>query len=307
MFGFKKKKNKNHLSDDLRKKIKNIEIFTKRLMKSSLVGDYLSAFKGTGLEFEQIREYHMGDDIRFIDWNSSAKMNKIMVKQLVEERDRTVILAIDVSRSHHFSSQQELKKEMVAQMSAVLSFVSSENKDRVGALFFSDKVEKWIPPARGKMQLGKILEAIFSIKPAGKQTNIQEALNFLVGLKRRNSIVFMISDWIDDVSDYSKILRVAACEYDFVGIRILDDREKEMPNVGLLEVYDVEAGKSYTIDTSRKGVKNQLQMNIHLQARLIEQKLLFEKCKIDLLDLLVGRSFITPMNEFFKNRIRRQI
>jgi uncharacterized protein (DUF58 family) len=216
-----KEDKKKYLSDQLRQKIKRIEIFTKRLMKSSLVGDYLSAFRGAGLEFDQIREYIAGDDIRLIDWNSSAKMNKIMIKQLVEERDRTVILAIDISRSCMFSSKHELKKDMIEQVAAILSFVASNNKDRVGVLFFSNKIEKWIPPARGRVQLGKILEHIFSIEGEKAQTDIQEALRFLVGLKKRNSVIFMISDWIDEVSNYSNVLKVASCEYDLVGIRVL--------------------------------------------------------------------------------------
>ena len=295
-------KKKSYLSGELRKKIKRIEIFTKRLMKSSLVGDYLSAFKGSGLEFDQIREYIAGDDIRLIDWNSSAKMNKIMIKQLVEERDRTVILAIDVSRSTHFSSKRERKKDMIEQIAAVLSFVASNNKDRVGALFFSDTVETWIPPARGRVQLGKVLEHIFSMESKSANTNIKEALNFLVGLKKRNSVVFMLSDWIDDTSDYANILKVASCEYDFVGVRVLDDCENRLPDVGFLEIQDLESDQFYSLNTCE-----QQKMQVCLQGRLIEQKKLFEKYRIDLLDLLVGRSFIGPMDEFFRSRIRRQI
>jgi uncharacterized protein (DUF58 family) len=301
----KKERKKTYLTDELRQKIKRIEIFTKRLMKSSLVGDYLSAFKGSGLEFDQIREYIAGDDIRLIDWNSSAKMNKIMVKQLVEERDRTVILAIDVSRSSFFSSKHELKKDMIEQVAAVLAFVASNNKDRVGAVFFSDKIEKWIPPARGRVQLGKILEAIFSIESVSLKTNIKEVLNFLVGLKKRNSVVFMLSDWIDDLADYANILKVASCEYDLVGMRFLDDCEKQFPDVGFLEVQDVESKHVYIVDTAYNKKHNPI--NTALVARLIEQKKLFEKYKIDLLDLSVGRSFIGPMDAFFRSRIRRQI
>ena len=276
----------------------------RRPVEHLLAGAYHSVFKGYGLEFDQIRDYQIGDDIRFIDWNSSAKMNKIMVKQLIEERDRTVILAIDVSASSNFSSKKELKKDLIAQVGASLAFIASNNKDRVGALFFSDKVEKWIPPMRGNLQVGKILEVLFSINPDNKTTNILEALKFLINLKKRNTVVFMLSDWIDD-SEYSKILQLAICEYDFIGIRFLDERENNLPDVGLLELEDLESKKRYVIDTREKN--KQKDLNLFLKTRLIEQKNLFDKYKIDFLDLTVGKSFINPLMNFFKQRIRRQI
>ena len=293
------------ISQDIRNKIKKIKIHTRRLIQSGLSGDYLSAFKGTGLEFDKIRDYQVGDDVRFIDWNCSARMNKMMVKQFVEERERTVILMIDISKSEQYSSKEDLKKDMVATISSVLAFVASENKDKVGALFFSDKVEKWISPARGELHVGKILENIFSIKPTSNQTNINQALKFLVKLKKRNSVVFMLSDWIDDIENYSKILKVASCEYDFVGVRILDEREKNFPNVGLLQIRDLETNNVVTIDTRKTEGKKTL--NTFLEIRLLEQKSLFDKYKIDLLDLVVDQPFIQPMINFFHSRIRRQI
>ena len=301
MFGAKKNKS-NNSSDEIRNKIKQIKIFTKRLMQSSIVGDYLSAFKGTGLEFDQIREYQIGDDIRFIDWNSSAKMNKIMVKQLVEERDRTVILVVDISGSSYFSSKEQIRKDMIAQVAASLAFIAAENKDRVGALFFSDKTERWISPSRGNAHIGKVLETIFSIKSNSKRTNIKEALSFLVGLKKRNAVVFVLSDWIDEIDNYSNILKVAGCEYDFVGIRFLDDCEKDIADVGLLDLQDIETGQNFTINTSKAS-----DLNLFLHGREKEQKRMFEKYRIDLLDLTVGRPFINPMINFFRWRIRRQI
>lgn len=291
---------KTQLNKDIQNKIKKIKIFTKRLMKSSLSGDYLSAFKGTGLEFDQLRDYHMGDDIRFIDWNSSAKTNKIMIKQLIEERDRTVILAIDISASSNYSSKKELRKEIISQVAAALTFVASNNKDRVGALFFSDKIEKWIPPKNSNAQVATIIETIFSIEPTSKKTNINEALKFLIQLKKRNSIVFMLSDWIDDIDNYSKILKVAGCEYDFVGIRFLDEYEQKLPNIGLLDIQDLETESKFTINTK-------LDISTILKTRIIKQKRIFEKYKIDLLDLHIGEPFITPMINFFRQRIRRQI
>ncbi len=294
------------ISSSIRQKIKEIKIHSSRLMQSSISGDYLSAFKGSGLEFDQLREYQMGDDIRSIDWNSSAKMNKIMVKQFIEERDRTVILGIDVSASSLFSSQHETRQEMIAQLAGCLAVVAQENKDKVGAFFFSDHIEKWIPPKRGALHIGTILETIFTLKPKGKKTNITEALKFLVHLKKRSAIVFMMSDWIDMNDEYDKILKVASVEYDFVGIRLLDPREQSFPDVGLLEIQDPETGEIYTLDTSQKK-KNQTQLDFLLKIRNLQQKDLFNKYQIDLLDLQLGQPFINPLIRFFQQRTRRQI
>lgn len=290
------------LSEEIRKKIKKIQIHTKRIMQTTITGDYLSAFKGAGLEFDQIREYMMGDDVRAIDWNSSAKMNKIMVKQFIQERDRTVILAIDLSASGLYSSQHELRRDLIAQVSAVLAYVSAETKDKVGALFFTDQIEKWIPPSRGSIHTGKIIETIFTIQPQGRGTDIAQALKFLITIRKRNSIVFMLSDWIDDLNLYSKLLRVASCEYDFIGVRVTDPCEKCLPDVGLIEVQDPESGKNFILDT-----RNKKTLNTFLEARLLEQKRLFDKYKIDLLDLSVGHPFVNSLTNFFHMRIRRQI
>lgn len=290
------------LTEEIRKKIKKIQIHTKRIMQTTITGDYLSAFKGVGLEFDQIRDYMIGDDVRSIDWNSSAKMNKMMVKQFIQERDRTVILAIDLSASGLYSSQNELRQDLIAQVSAVLAYISAENKDKVGALFFTDRIEKWIPPSRGNIHNGKILETIFTIKPQGRGTDIAQALKFLISIKKRNSIVFMLSDWIDDLNLYSKLLKVTACEYDFIGIRITDPCEKHFPDVGLIDVYDPETGKNFVFDTRDKKALDKL-----LEMRLLEQKRIFDKYKIDLLDLSVGESFVISLTNFFQMRIRRQI
>jgi uncharacterized protein (DUF58 family) len=292
------------ISDEVRNKIKKIKIQTTRIMQSNLSGDYLSAFKGTGLEFDQLREYQMGDDVRFIDWNSSAKMNKIMIKQFIEERDRTVILAIDLSASAEFSSQKELRKDIITQISGALALIADHSKDKIGALFFTDRVEKWIPPSRGSLHVGKILETIFSLQPIGKKTDLTTALRFLVSLKKRNAVVFMLSDWIDNQGSYEKLLKVASCEYDFVGIRLLDTCEKMFPDIGLLDIYDSETGTHVTID-SRKLAKSTLQPFLH--ARMIEQKRLFDTYKIDLLDLTIGQAWVNPLIHFFHLRTRRQI
>ena len=289
------------MNEEIRKQIKKLVFFTKRCMQGTLAGDYLSAFKGSGLEFDQIREYQMGDDIRRIDWNNSAKMNKIMVKQFIEERDRTVILAIDVSHSSLFSSQKELRKESISQVASALAYIAAQNKDKIGALFFSDKVERWIAPSRGMSHFGKIIDTLFSLKPTSSKTSIQEAMKFLVRLKKRNSIVFMMSDWIDDTSSYQKLLKVARYKFDFIGVRFLDECEKELPQLGLLDVFDNETGEQFTVNTRSKT------LSTFLTTRLLEQEKMFRSYKIDLLDLTVGRPFVNDLVSFFHKRIRRQI
>lgn len=288
--------------ESIRNKIKRIKIHTKRLMFGSLTGDYLSAFKGSGLEFHQIRDYQFGDDIRAIDWNSSAKNNKLMIKQFIEERDRTIILAIDISASGKYSSQHELRKDLTAQVAGTLALVAGANKDRVGALFFSDKIEKWLAPNRGASHAGKILETIFSLQATSPKTNIAEALRFLISLKKRNAIVFMISDWIDDLEQYSNFIKVARYKYDFVGIRISDPCEEYFPDIGLLEIQDPETGERNIFNTKKHALCTTV-----LQARLIEQKRLFEKNKMDLVCLTVGQPFVNTLLSFFHQRIRRQI
>ena len=296
---------KTMIDQTIKNKIKKITIHTKRIMHSPLAGDYLSAFKGSGLEFHQIRDYYHGDDIRAIDWNSSAKMNKIMIKQFVEERDRTIILAIDVSGSTAYSSQNELRQETIEQLAGTLAFIASENKDKVGALFFSDTVEQWIAPSKGNVHIGKIIETIFTIKPKNKTTNIAEALRFLINLKKRNAVVFMISDWIAPTDTFDKLLKVASCEYDFVGMRILDPREHEFPDIGFLDIRDSETGLLVTLDTRNKS--SDQSVSHFLKTRLTAQKRMFEKYRIDLLDLSVAQPFINPLIKFFHQRIRRHI
>lgn len=290
----------------VRNKIKKIKIHTKRIMQSTLTGDYLSAFKGSGLEFDQIREYQAGDDVRTIDWNSSAKINKIMVKQFIEERERTVILAIDISGSANYSSQAELRKETIAQLAGTLAFLASSNKDNIGALFFSDVVEQYIAPSKGNVHIGKIIETIFTITPKNVGTNLAAPLRFLANAKKRNAVVFMISDWIDQSAEYHKLLKIVRCKYDFVGMRILDACEYQLPDIGFLEVQDPESGTIITLDT-RGAHRTSHTLTQLLRARQTEQKHLFDKYSIDLLDLTVAQPFINPLIKFFHQRTRRHL
>ncbi len=287
-------------------KIKLIKVQTKRLMQSSIAGDYISAFKGTGLEFNQLREYQQGDDVRFIDWNSSAKMDKIMVKQFIEERDRTIIIAIDISTSSLYSSTYELRQSTIAQVAATLSYIAHVCKDKVGVLFFSDQIEKEKPLWGAFAHVGSIMDTIFSFKPSGKKTAINEALRFLIKLRKRNAVIFMLSDWIDDETSYKKFLKIAGVEYDFIGVRMLDQCEMTFPDIGLLEIINPETDTVSFIDT-RKTRSALNPLNLFLKKRMAEQKKLFDKYSVDLLDLPIGKPFINNLISFFHLRTRRQI
>ncbi|MBT4594891.1 DUF58 domain-containing protein [bacterium] len=286
---------------DLRSKLKNALIFAKKLSVSSLPGDYTSAFKGSGLEFDQLREYTPGDDIRIIDWNATAKMNKPMVKQFVQERDRTVIFAIDTSKSGAFSSTGQSRWELAQQVTMALGFVASKSKDRVGALFFSDKIEQWIPPARGNVHFGRVAKALFSKKPERGGTNLGEAFKFLVNLKLRNAILLVVSDWIDEVPRYEKFFKIASCEYDMIAVRLVDHTEQAMPAIGMLEVEDIETGERAIVDTTSG------KLNSSLLGRLIEHRRLCGKLSVDHLSLSVGEPFVPPLVSFLRQRISRQV
>lgn len=291
------------LTDQTRAKIKKLKIHTKRIMQSNLCGDYLSAFKGSGLEFDQLRDYQHGDDVRFIDWNSSAKMNKIMIKRYIQERDRTIIVAIDLSASARYGSGEELRKDVAENLAATLAYIAHLNKDKIGVLLFTDQVETWIAPSRGNTHISKILETLYAYTPRHTTTSIEAALRFLVSLKKRDAVVFMISDWIDDANRYTHLLKVAGCQYDFIGVRLHDQCEQTFPDIGLLEVTDPESGRTTIIDTRGK----QSRVNRFLHVFHQEHKHLFNKYRIDLLDITVGQEFIHPLVKFFSGRVKRQI
>lgn len=294
------------ITEEIRQKIKRIKIQTGRVMHTTLSGDYASAFKGTGLEFDQLREYQVGDDVRSIDWNSSAKMNRLMIKQFIEERDRTIILCIDISASSIYGSAGLLRSELIAQVGAALTFIASHHKDKVGVLFFSDVIEEWIPPKRGSMQIGSIIEKIFSIKPRSKKTNAESALRFLIDLKKKNCILFMLSDWFFDTPVFEKLLRIVAIEYDLIALRFIDEREHAFINIGLIEVEDPETGRIITLDTATKN-KSGLLVDQSLKARLIKQKRLFDKYKIDCVDIPLKDDFFGHLTKYFHARTKRQI
>lgn len=295
------------MNKELLAKIKKIRILTKRFSRTSLVGDYSSAFRGFGMEFDQLREYVPGDDIRFIDWNSSLKTDSVMIKQFIEERERSLILMVDISKSLFFSSKSSLKKDLALEVAAALAFIGFDSKDKVGLLLFSDRVEKWIAPSRSRSIVYRILEALTSTKPKGSGTKIEEAIKFLVSLKQRNSIIFTLSDWIEDSENYSKLLSIAKIKHDFISIRFLDEVEREFPDVGLIEIQDPESGKSLIINTKSSFSDKENDLNIFLGARLLKQNDFFRKNKIDLLDIKSEETILWSLVNFFHQRSKRSI
>lgn len=279
--------------------IRRIKIVSKRLVQSHASGDYSSAFKGAGFEFDQLREYEFGDDVRFIDWNASAKNDQIMIKEFIPERDRSVILAVDCSSSLAYSSKPELKRDLIVSTAAALAFIANSSNDRVGMLLFSDTVHAWMAPQKGKLVVTKVIDELCSAVHAGGKTDIMEALRFLAGTQSSNSVLFIISDWISDQDCLKRELQVVAKKHEAVAVRIIDRLEGQLPSVGVLEIEDPETGERMTIDASCKKLAKYMELRLQAQSRM------FEGCGLDLLDLRVGDRIDRKLAKFFNNRTKR--
>ena len=286
------------LSPEVIKKIRHIEIYTRRLLSGMHVGDYSSARKGSGFEFDQIRDYQEGDDVRFIDWNSTARMGKLLVRQYIEERNRAVVIAVDVSSSGLFSSVESAKADVIAQVAAVLALVADYGKDHASLILFSDEVEVVVPPGRGSKHIHTIMKHLFSYQSKKKETDISCVLKYLANMRSKNAIVFLISDFIDN--DFERPLRVVSKKYDLVAIRCLDANEQNFPSVGFIAVDDIETGKRFVLDTRKRGSKRVSQF---LKDRLSSQSTLFEKCGIDYLEVFPDKPFVGDIIRFFKRRM----
>jgi uncharacterized protein (DUF58 family) len=286
------------LSKEILKKIAEIEIHTKRIMRSTLMGDSRSAQKGSGFEFNQIREYQMGDDVRFIDWRASARSSKILVKEYIEERNRTIMILLDISKSTFYTSSASSNAEVMKQAAAILAFVAGYSKDRVGLLMYSDSVECLVPPAMGHTHVHTLLERIFSHEARSNGTNGALALNRLKEMKIRDSAVFLVSDCIDE--QLSAALKPASRMNEVVVVRCLDHLEKHLPRVGFLPIRDPETGQECLLDM--RG-KRGLNINWSLENRELEQRMLFAKYGIDCLDIVNNDTFIGDVVRFFRRRM----
>src|SRR5580692_4562571 len=238
------------LTRDLLKKIRKIEIVTERLVRDRMAGQYHSVFKGSGIAFSEVRQYMAGDDIRMIDWNVSARMNEVYVKLFTEEREMTVLLLVDMSASGRFGSRVQEKRELAAEIAAVIAFSAIRNNDRVGLVIFTDDVEHFVPPKKGKKHVLRVISEILSFQPRSRRTNLATALQFVGRIARRRAVTFLISDFLAPPATYERALRITARRHDLVPVSVTDPLEHALPNVGLVELEDPETGEIVVFDTS---------------------------------------------------------
>ena len=290
-------------TSELLKKVRKIEIKTRGLSAQLFAGEYHSAFKGSGMAFSEVRNYTHGDEIRKIDWNVTARFNTPFIKVFEEEREMTVILLVDVSKSESFGTQQQLKREVITEICAVLSFSAIQNNDKIGIIFFSDQVEKFIPPKKGKGHILRIISELLTFEPTGNGTNIDGALKFLTNAIKKKSTAFILSDFIDD-NDFNHALKITNKKHDLVALRIFDERENTLPNIGLVPMKDAESGKVRMIDTSDKNIRDTyLQNALSFQKELEVQ---FKKAGIDFTHIASGESYVKPLMNLFKKRESRR-
>jgi uncharacterized protein (DUF58 family) len=285
-------------TSELLKKVRKIEIKTRGLSNQVFSGEYHSAFKGRGMTFSEVREYQPGDDIRSIDWNVTARFNTPFVKVFEEEREMTVMILVDISASGEFGTRKQLKQDLITELCAVLAFSSIQNNDKIGVIFFTDKIEKFIPPKKGKTHVLRIIRDLIEFKPEHKKTNIQLALKYLTSVIKKRSIAFVISDFMD--SNFSDALKIANKKHDLVALRIYDKREQELPNVGLLKLIDAETGTLKWVDTSDKKVRTQYVANAKKHEAYLKE--IFNKSGVDTANINTEESYIPPLTNLFKRR-----
>lgn len=286
-------------TSELLKKVRKIEIKTRGLSSHIFSGEYHSAFKGRGMAFSEVREYTPGDDIRSIDWNVTARFNTPFVKVFEEERELSVVLLVDVSASGGFGTNKQLKQELITELCAVVAFSASQNNDKIGVIFFSDKVEKFIPPKKGKTHVLRIIRELLEFKPENKKTDIELALKYLSNVIKKRSIVFVISDFLTD-TNYKDALKIANKKHDIVALRIVDKAETELPDVGLIKLKDNESGKIMWVNTGDKLFRKQFAIN---QVKFEEEiKDIFNRSGIDATRIYTHESYVKPLMNLFKNR-----
>jgi uncharacterized protein (DUF58 family) len=283
---------------ELLKKVRKIEIKTRGLSNHLFSGEYHTVFKGRGMSFSEVREYQYGDDIRAIDWNVTARFNHPYVKVFEEERELTMLLMIDVSQSSFFGTQKMFKSELITEICAVLAFSAMNNNDKVGVIFFSDQIEKFIPPKKGKTHILRIIRELLNIEPVHKGTNINNALRHLTNMMKKRSICFVLSDFMD--KKYDDALKVASRKHDLIGLRIYDERETQLPDVGLMRTLDAETGKEIWLDTSDKKVRETFKK--HYAEHVQNTRNNFLKSGADLVSINTKEDYAKDLMMFFRGR-----
>ena len=283
---------------EILKKVKSIEIKTKGLSNHIFAGEYNTAFKGRGMTFSEVREYEIGDDLRTIDWNVTARYNSPFVKVFEEEREITLMLMVDVSSSSSFGTNKRFKRELVSEISAVLAFSAIKNNDKVGVIFFSDKIEKFISPSKGKKHILRIIKEILTFESTSKKTNIKKALEYFNRVTKKRSICFLLSDFFD--SDFFDSVKISAKRHDLVAVNTLDSRELEIPNVGLLSLQDSEEDNEILVDSSDRKFRRNFKNKQLSRLKTLKKEL--SLCGVDYIQLLTQENIIGPLINFFKNR-----
>ena len=282
-------------------KVKRIEIRTRGLVNELFGGEYHSVFKGRGMTFSEVREYQPGDDIRLIDWNVTARNGSPFVKVFEEERELIVYLLVDVSASGEFGSIQQLKRDMGAEIAAVLGFSAIKNNDKVGLILFSDDIEKYVPPKKGKSHVLRVIRELLYVKPKRTGTSIKYALDYLLKVAKRRSVVFILSDFLDD--DYWTSLKIVNRKHDLIGIRLYDPVEMEMPEFGLAKVEDPETGEAFWIDSSSKEARDRLKKDIIHKTESFKKMTI--KTGLDLIPIATNQDYVDPLMAFFRLREKR--
>ncbi|MGD8699706.1 MAG: DUF58 domain-containing protein [Gemmatimonadales bacterium] len=286
---------------EILKKVRRIEIATRGLVNEVFSGEYHSVFKGRGMNFAEVREYQYGDDIRAIDWNVTARTGSPFVKVFEEERELTVMLVVDVSASGEFGTIERMKGEIAVELCAVLAFSAIKNNDKVGLIIFSDRIEKFVPPRKGRQHVLRVLRELLYFEPEGRGTDIAAALEYLTHVVRRRAVVFLVSDFLSE--GFEKGLSVAGRRHDVIAVRMMDRRELDLPPVGYVEFEDAESGDHVLVNTSDRRFRVAFRANAERARHLLEET--FRKTKVDVIEVQTGEPYVEPLMQFFRERARR--
>lgn len=290
------------LTSEMIRKIRRIEIRTSKVVQEAVAGRYLSAFKGRGMEFEEVRPYEAGDDVRTIDWNVSARAGSPHVKLFREERELTVLLAVDLSGSLAFGSRGQLKRELVAEVAATLAFSATRNNDKVGLLLFTDRIERFVPPRKGRRHVLRIVRDLLAHKASGRATSLPGAIDELNRIQKRRAVVFVVSDFLD--AGWERPLAIARSRHDVIPVSVFDRRERELPNVGLVELEDEETGERVVVDTSSRKAREEFARQGKVRALALESTM--RSMKLEPLMLETGMDFVEPITAYFRKREARR-
>lgn len=284
---------------DLLKKVRKIEIKTRRLSDHIFSGEYHTSFKGRGMTFSEVRQYQYGDDIRAIDWNVTARYNEPYIKVFEEERELTMMLMVDISGSESFGTRNQLKSEIVTEIAATMAFSATQNNDKIGLVLFSDQIELYIPPKKGKSHVLRIIRELIEFEPKSRKTDLDQALKFLSATQKKKAIVFIISDFMVE-EPYEKTLKIAGKKHDITGVRVYDIREEQMPNIGMVEMEDAESGEIIVVNTGSKATRSGYEKNYREKVDYFRD--IFAKCGSGTVNTRVDESYVTKLLGYFKSR-----